>query len=175
MTEPWFVFSYVLLWIAVLVLAVLLLAMYREIGQLYMGTRGGASRDGPRVGTRLPSVEATDGAVDVSRGRHMVLFGLETCTICEELVPRLAELITAAPVPFAVHVLIGGRGSERPAWATGEALDMRWASPDTTVRLGIRVSPFALYVVDGLVESKGVVNRPSDVMWMAGAQSEGGA
>ena len=91
MTGSAWIASYVALWVAVLVLAVAVVALLRQIGVLHarvapMGTHFGG--EGPDLGTVAPSV-----GLDYSVAPLTVLaFTSPTCVICKELRPSIAAL-----------------------------------------------------------------------------------
>ncbi len=178
MSDQWFAASYVALWVVVIVLVVLILALSRELGQLYLRTPGGMSRDGPKVGASLTSLTVESGAIELIAGRHMLIFGLQTCRVCEELAPGLSELIASGTASFDLHFLVS-RVSDAPdshaPWVDSPRLATQWIASSVPTRLGIRVSPFAVYVVDGVVRAKGVVNRPNDVLAMSDERAMEGA
>lgn len=177
MTDPWFVATYVLLWALVIALAVLVLALYRELGRLYLKTRGATTRDGPSIGSQLLSVPARDIALDLSTGRHVLLFGMDGCSLCERVVEELGPGTQARFPLLEIHLLVqsGSSVGALPAWAATADLDVHAMAPETASRLSIRVSPFAVYVADGVVKAKGLINHGRDLLLIAEQKLEGAA
>jgi hypothetical protein len=168
MTDSWFLVSYVLLWLVVLALVVLVLALYRELGRLYLKTLRSTTRDGPRIGAELRDVSTRDSSVDVSRGKHMLLFGLEGCTLCERLMDELGPSVQAEFPNLAIHLFVqtGEQRAGLPTWAKSSDVDAHAIPAETTSRLAVRVSPFAIYVADGTVKAKGLLNHGRDLLLM---------
>lgn len=163
MTGGFFWASYVVLWLVVVLLFVLVVGLYRELGQLYLRTRGATTRDGPRVGTQVGEVHAGSRVIDVSRGSHILLFGLQGCRICEQLMAELAALDPREVNGLGLHLMVQTGGSPLPGWAAGSGVEAVVADPSTISKLRIRVSPFAILVQDGVVRAKGVVNNAKDL------------
>lgn len=125
-----------LLAVAVAVLTVLVLALYRQVGVLEqrLGPRSALelAEEGPALGAAVPALEELRG-----RGSELVAFASPGCTLCARLEPALAAL-------------------ER------EGLDVhrvdQAARPDDAARFGVPGTPFVVFVIDGVVVSKGLVN-----------------
>src|SRR5438128_2483302 len=89
--------SYIALWALVLVLAMLVLLLYRQLGIMYLGSAEGVSRDGLAPGTKAPDFSLTDQYDNAQRlanyrGRAAVLlFGSPHCSPCRILLPQLHE------------------------------------------------------------------------------------
>jgi uncharacterized membrane protein YphA (DoxX/SURF4 family) len=126
----------VVLTAAVILLSLLVLALYRQVGVLTM-------RIGPRVPFELaeegPEVGAAAPALEGLRGRRpeVVFFFSATCRLCRQLSPGVAAL---ARQGLAVRVV--EEEQEEDAFK-------RWNVPGT---------PFVVHVVDGVVAAKGTVN-----------------
>ncbi len=163
MSGGFFVASYVLLWLVVVAILVLLLSLYRELGHLYLRTRGATTRDGPRVGTSLDQVRVHDGSIDVSSGNHLLLFGLNGCGICESLIEELGTFERQEIDHLGLHLLVQTDGGALPYWAAASGLEAAGTDSDLASRLRVRVSPFAIHVRDGVVRAKGVVNHAIDL------------
>ena len=121
---------------AVVLLSLLVLALYRQVGVLTL-------RIGPRVPFELaeegPELGQAAPALDGLRGRRseVVFFFSSTCRICRQLSAGVAAL---ARQGLAVRVV--EEELEADAFA-------RWNVPGT---------PFVVHLVDGVVAAKGTVN-----------------
>ena len=121
---------------AVVLLALLVFALYRQVGVLTL-------RIGPRVPFELaeegPQIGQTAPALDGLRGRRseVVFFFSSTCRLCRRLSPGVAAL---ARQGLAVRVV--EEELEEDAFS-------RWNVPGT---------PFVVHLVDGVVAAKGTVN-----------------
>jgi hypothetical protein len=126
---------------AVVLLGLLVLALYRQVGVLTL-------RLGPRVPLELaeegPELGAPAPALDGLRGRgpELVAFFSPTCRLCRQLAPGVGAL---ARQGLAVRVV--DERSERRAFG-------RWNVPGT---------PFVAHLVDGVVVSKGTVNSLEEI------------
>jgi len=126
----------VVLTAAVILLSLLVLALYRQVGVLTM-------RIGPRVPFELaeegPELGASAPALEGLRGRRaeVVFFFSATCRLCRQLSPGVAAL---ARQGLAVRVV-----EEEQE----EDVFKRWNVPGT---------PFVVHVLDGIVAAKGTVN-----------------
>jgi methylamine dehydrogenase accessory protein MauD len=164
----WWVASYIVLWLLVIVLSVLLLSLARQVGTLHLrlGPRGALELDdeGPPLGEAPPPVETRD-----SRGNRItvggpgssqfLLFVSPSCLICRQVVPSLpavSEVGSLAPLvisdseePNGAHEYIsGGR-------ATPVVL-----GPDIAQTYRVPGTPYAV-ILDrlGIVRAKGTVNN----------------
>ncbi len=94
----WWTVSYIVLWVIVVVLAVLVVALARQIGTLHLrlGPRGALEIDdeGPALGETPEPIDAVD-----ARGRsvtiggpgepQLLLFVSPTCPVCRDVLPSL--------------------------------------------------------------------------------------
>lgn len=173
MSTVWII-SMSLLWLAVIVLAILVLLLYRQFGLAYMSGRARAAMQGLDLGARARPVALTvlDGSayeIDWSAGVHdgatVLVFAQPSCPICGELATDAAGLPPSWSASRFVWVdgTITGRPPRAvdgaPGWivgtAEGDAVHQAW---------DISGAPFA-YVVgaSGRIEAKGVVNTASDI------------
>jgi hypothetical protein len=122
--------------VAVVLLAALVLALYRQVGVLTLRVGPGVAleidEEGPPVGEPAPSLEGLAGS-----GSELVAFFTADCRICRELAPAVRALAREG-----VPVTIVYEAEEPDAFE-------RWRVPGT---------PFAVHVVDGAVAAKGTVN-----------------
>jgi hypothetical protein len=134
-------FTLALLAAAVVVLALLVLALYRQVGVLTL-------RLGPRVALEIdeegPAVGAPAPALDrlAHAGDELVVFFSASCRVCRQLAPGVAALAREG-----VPVRVVEEAEEEDAFE-------RWNVPGT---------PFAVHLVDGTVAAKGTVNTLEEV------------
>ena len=146
----WWAVAFVVQWVLVMVLAVILVALARQIGTLHLrlGPRGALEIDeeGPPLGEAPETLTAStrDGGRQRVGGPglpRLVLFSSPSCTVCREVAPVLPS--AAASAGYAVSILHDA-DAER-----------EWNVPGT---------PF-LIVLDevGVVRAKGTVNNLEQV------------
>jgi uncharacterized membrane protein YphA (DoxX/SURF4 family) len=121
---------------AVVLLTLLVLALYRQVGVLTMriGPRVPfeLAEEGPQLGQGAPELDGLRG-----RRSEVVFFFSSTCSLCRQLSPGVAAL---ARQGLAVRVV--EEELEEDAFK-------RWNVPGT---------PFVVHLVDGVVAAKGTVN-----------------
>jgi uncharacterized membrane protein YphA (DoxX/SURF4 family) len=121
---------------AVVLLTLLVLALYRQVGVLTLriGPRVPfeLAEEGPQLGDAAPPLEGLRG-----RRPEVVFFFSSTCSLCRQLSPGVAAL---ARQGLAVRVV--EEELEEEAFK-------RWNVPGT---------PFVVHLVDGVVAAKGTVN-----------------
>ncbi|HWM14087.1 MAG TPA: thioredoxin family protein [Gaiellaceae bacterium] len=127
--------------VAVAVLALLVLALYRQVGVLTLriGPRVPLelAEEGPDVGAPAPALEGLQ-----LRGAELVAFFSPGCRLCRQLAPGVAAL---ARQGLAVRVV---------EETEDELAFERWNIPGT---------PFVAHLVDGVVAAKGTVNTLEEV------------
>jgi hypothetical protein len=121
---------------AVVLLSLLVLALYRQVGVLTLriGPRVPfeLAEEGPQLGEAAPELDGLRG-----RRSEVVFFFSSTCRICRQLSAGVAALARRG---LAVRVV--EEELEEDAFA-------RWNVPGT---------PFVVHLVDGVVAAKGTVN-----------------
>jgi uncharacterized membrane protein YphA (DoxX/SURF4 family) len=126
---------------AVAVLALLVLALYRQVGvlTLRLGPRVPLelADEGPDLGEPAPALEGLQ-----RRGAELVAFFSPGCRVCRQLAPGVAAL---ARHGLAVRVV---------EETEDELAFERWNVPGT---------PFVVHLVDGVVAAKGTVNTLEEV------------
>jgi len=146
----WWAAAFVAQWILVVTLAVVVVALARQVGTLHLrlGPRGALEVDteGPALGEAPPAMPAIDaGGTRVLVGgpgsARLVVFSSPTCPICREVVPGVSAAAAAAGmVGMVLH---------------DPALEHAYDVPGT---------PFVLVMdPDGIVRSKGTVNNLEQV------------
>jgi methylamine dehydrogenase accessory protein MauD len=176
--------SNALLWVAVVVLALVVVALVRQIGVLHERLQpvgALALSGGPRVGEAAPFVEAADldGALHAvgapaPDGRDTLVFFLSpTCPVCKALLPALASLARDA----SLRVLLASDGAqdEQRAFAARErvALPLLVSTP---LGLAYRVGklPWAVVVdAQGIVRAQGLVNSREQLESLLEAKARG--
>jgi methylamine dehydrogenase accessory protein MauD len=169
MTEALLV-SNVLLWIAVLVLAGIVVALVRQLGVLYERVAPAGAlmeRRGPVVGETAPAIAAAllDGgtrSVGGATGRGMLLFFLSpTCPVCKTLLPALRSIAHAEARWLDVVLASDGPRSDHAAFVAAERLESFPYVLSTELGLTYQVAklPYAVLVDGaGVVRAKGLVN-----------------
>jgi methylamine dehydrogenase accessory protein MauD len=162
--------SNVVLWVAVLVLAAVVVALVRQIGVLHeriapAGALSLAAR--ARVGEAAPVVTAEDlaGAAHAiggpaGDGRDTLLFFLSpTCPTCKALLPALRSL-GAGRDRLRVLLASDGPRAEHEAFAAREALAFPYLlSTQLGVAYGAGKLPWAVLIdAGGVVRAQGLVN-----------------
>lgn len=165
--EGWWAASYVALWLLVIVLAVIVVALARQIGTLYLriGPRGALEMDaeGPALGSTAPQVDLT--ALDGSRVRiggagrvQLLLFVSPGCHICEQVLPAVGALRQLGVSP----VVVSDNDAEETALVYGRKRIDAPIVPGIGVTGAYEIpgTPFVVIVDDdGLVKAKGTVNN----------------
>jgi hypothetical protein len=142
----WWLVAFVVQWVLVVVLAVIVVALARQVGTLHLrlGPRGALEVDteGPELGSAPPPSRATgaDGSTVLLGGpgpRRLVVFSSPTCSVCHELAPAIPAAATAMRVaPIVVH------------------------DPETERAWNVPGTPFVVVLDDlGVVRAKGTVNN----------------
>lgn len=168
MVEGWWIASYVVLWVLVLVLASVVVALARQIGTLHLrlGPRGALEMDdeGPPLGEAPPSDELVDTAGSSVRiggpGKpQFLLFVSPGCGVCEQVLPSVP--VVAAAGHLQPYVLTDMDEDEtRLAYAhkrvgapvlSARFLVQRWDIPGT---------PYVIVLDEvGVIRAKGTVNN----------------
>ena len=177
-----FVASYVVLWILVVVLATLVVLMYRHFGMMSMGTLEGVQRDGLPLGTEAPTIggitaEGTDLAWQPKTGRPQVLlFAAPDCEPCATVMPvvnKLAASTVGKALDFAA-IVPGPRAEVVRMTQLYNPPYMVLAEDGSGAfnRFLVRVTPFGFIIgPDGRVLAKGLcgdANRLKDLLNAAG-------
>lgn len=127
--------------VAVAVLALLVLALYRQVGVLALRISPRVplelAEEGPPVGADGPSLPALE-----RRGSELVAFFSEDCRLCRELAPAVRAL---------------------PHDGVRTRVVYEAAEPDVFARWNVPGTPFAVHLVDGVVAAKGLANTPEQL------------
>lgn len=158
--------SHVVLWMAVLIETIALLALYHHFGEMYLNSREGRASQGPELGSRPKSVEVQDvSGVNVqlpaSEVRSLIVFATTDCELCGKLREDLRHFAVNRP-DVRPLVVCAGDEDEVSRWAGG--LDeFVTVVPDRghkiAARYGVGITPFCVGVDEGgTVLTKGIVN-----------------
>lgn len=142
----WWAAAFVAQWLLLVTLAVVVVALARQIGILHLrlGPRGALEIDteGPGIGEApaMLTARAADGSTVQVGGPgegRLLLFSSPTCPICDEVAPGVPVAAAAAGLrPQIVH------------------------DPEAEAALGVPGTPFAIVLdEDGVVRSKGTPNN----------------
>lgn len=170
MTDP-LVISSVLLWVVIVILAIAVLALARQIGILHtrLAPAGALMTSaGPKVGELAPELEIDDinqGRLKIGGQRQkaqLILFVSPTCPICKTLVPTARALARSERGRLDVAFASDGGDVEQHRRYVA---DMGMGSHPYVVslELGMRFEvgklPYAVLIgADGVLRSKGLVN-----------------
>jgi methylamine dehydrogenase accessory protein MauD len=181
--------SNVLLWIAVLVLAGLVLALLRQVGVLHerVAPAGAlAVQGGPAPGRPAPVLEVEDwnGAAlrlggEDPEGRSTLLFFVSpSCPVCKELLPVIDAVAAAETGRARVVIASDGLREEHEDFVRSQALDERRYVLSTELGVAYRVGrlPWAVLVDPaGIVAAAGLVNTREHLESLFEAQETGAA
>jgi methylamine dehydrogenase accessory protein MauD len=166
--QGWWAASYVVLWLVVVALAVVVVALARQLGtrHLRLGPRGALEVDaeGPPLGEALPPIDArrVDGESVTIGGPgepHLLLFASPECRVCEEVMPALRAVSSAAGLrPFVVTDL--DRDEAQRAFSGAHPPATLVAAPEIVRAYDIPGTPFVIIVDElGVVRAKGTPNN----------------
>ncbi len=159
--------SYGAMWLLLLVMAVLLVLVYRHFGLVALGTVDGISRDGLHIGEQAPRFRGmTDEGQDVEwtpvQGHYQVLaFVSPECQPCAKILPSLGQLAHLRP-ELSVSLIVNEGGADL------ERLEQKFLSPPEVQRYAdqggsvytayrVRITPFAYLIgKDGQILAKGL-------------------
>jgi methylamine dehydrogenase accessory protein MauD len=187
MTEMLLV-SNIVLWVLVVVLALVVLALARQVGILHERVApAGALQptEGPKVGELTEAMQLEDlngnpvtvGGVDAGGLATFVLFISPTCPVCKSLVPTAKSL--AKKESARMRLLFASDGDKREqhlAYAQDLQLDDYPYVLSQAFGMAYHVSklPFALLIgADGSLQSKGLVNTREHLESLVEAMDSG--
>jgi len=172
MTDPLLI-SNLVLWLLVIALAVVVLALARQVGILHERVApAGALQptEGPKVGEVTEAMALQDlsgnpvtvGGPDANGLVTLVLFVSPTCPVCRALVPTAKSLANSESKRIRlVFASDGDKPEQHVAYADDLDLDAYPYTLSQTLGMSYHVSklPFAVLIgVDGTLHSKGLVN-----------------
>lgn len=163
-----FWFSYALLWAMVVAESLLVFALLRELGRIYLRQSQSISRDGLSVGSVLPEID-----VETPRGHTdlrnllvtpytLIVCALPDCPLCGPVVEAGARWAHHRSTISAL-VLLSGPARDH-SFDSGN-VEVAIADGDEVLRrLEVRASPFVFVVsTRGEVLAKGLANTRRDV------------
>ena len=172
MTDPLLI-SNLMLWILVMALAVVVLALARQVGILHERVAPAGAlppTEGPKVGeaTEVMALQdlsgnpVTVGGSDVNGLATLVLFISPTCPVCRSLVPTAMSLAKSERRRMRlVFASDGDKPEQHVAYAADLDLGAYPYTLSQTLGMSYHVSklPFAVLIgADGTLQSKGLVN-----------------
>jgi methylamine dehydrogenase accessory protein MauD len=180
--------SNIVLWVLVIVLALVVLALARQVGILHERVApAGALQptEGPKVGELTEPMQLEDldgrpvtiGGADPDGRATFVLFISPTCPVCKSLVPTAKSL--AKKESARMRLLFASDGDKREqhiAYAKDLQLDDYPYVLSQPLGMTYQVSklPFALLVgADGSLQSKGLVNTREHLESLVEAMDSG--
>jgi methylamine dehydrogenase accessory protein MauD len=162
--------SVILLWVAVVFLAVLLWAISRQVGVLFerVAPMGALVTDsGPAVGTPSPVFHLTGIQSELVQiggeqsTNNLVFFLSPTCPVCKKLLPVLKAVARDEQQSLRIVLASDGEASEHLQFVQQQGLNHMPYVLSTPLGLEYRVSrlPYAVLLnQQGVVVSKGLVN-----------------
>ena len=166
--QGWWVASYVILWLLVVLLCFVVVSLARQIGTLHLrlGPRGALEMDaeGPPLGEApVPADARTTTGETVSVGgpgsAQVLLFVSPTCHVCEQVMPSVG--VAARAKAMDAIVLSDTDEVETANVFAARKLDVPVVSgKDLAVRYGVPGTPFVVVLDElGVVRAKGTVNN----------------
>jgi len=169
--------SNALLWLLVIGLALVVMALARQIGVLHerIAPVGAlATARGPAVGEPMPELTVpslAETAVSVGGadplGRRTLLFFLSpTCPVCKTLLPTLRRVATEESPPVRLLFASDGDAADHRAFAHEHDLPATdyVLSTELGMRLEVAKLPYAVLIdADGELRAKGIVNTREHV------------
>ena len=162
----WWVTSYVVLWILVVALAVLVLALARQIGTLHLrlGPRGALELDdeGPALGEApeaadLVTIDGETVTVGGPGEPQLVLFVSPGCPVCREVVPSLPVAARAGGMAARIVADVEDERVEHAYWNAAAPVVR---SPSLARTYAVPGTPYAVvFDTVGVVRAKGTVNN----------------
>ncbi len=164
--------SNLLLWGIVLALALVVLALLRQVGLLHerIAPAGAlVGREGPRPGEEAPLLEVEDWSGRRLRiggsqpeGRDTLLFFVSpSCPVCKTLLPLVASVCQAEAARTRLVVASDGPRDEHREFVRAHALDRGHYALSTPLGLAYQVGrlPYAVLIdAAGVVRARGLVN-----------------
>lgn len=179
--------SVAVLWVLVVALAVIVLALVRQVGVLHERVAPAGAlmgRETPRVGEEAPVIEVPEwqggrrrlgGRSDEGRGTLLV-FVSPTCPMCKTLLPVITSVRAAEAGWLDVVVASDGPREEHEAFVARHALDRYPYVLSTELGLAYQVGrlPYAVLLdARGVVRARGLVNTREHVESLFEASERG--
>jgi len=182
------VVSNVILWIVVIVLALVVLALARQVGILHERVAPAGAlmpTSGPKVGELTEAMSIADingravtvGGPSADGMNTLVMFISPTCPVCKSLVPTAKSLATTEKNRLnLVFASDGDKLEQHQAYAKDLDLDKYPYVLSEKLGMSFEVSklPFAALIgVDGTLQSKGLVNTREHIESLIEAMDTG--
>jgi methylamine dehydrogenase accessory protein MauD len=178
--------SNLVLWVLVIALALICLALARQIGVLTerVAPAGALIIDqGPRVGTAAPLFELRDlggrvvklGGVNAAGRGSIILWVSPTCPMCKKLLPAVKSLLARESGVDLVFASDGDLDAQR-AFIAREKLDAHpyLLSPELGLAYQIGKLPYAVLIdAEGVIRAKGLINTREHLESLFEAQARG--
>lgn len=164
--------SNILLWLAVIVLGLVVLALVRQIGILHervfpVGALVTAA--GPKIGEVAPALTVADlsgrsvqvGGEDMAGRSTLVFFLSPTCPVCKTLLPTVMRVARAESEPVRVVLASDGAAPEHREFVTRHDVgDVPYVlSSELGVLYEVAKLPYAVLIDrEGVLRAKGLVN-----------------
>ncbi|MGI9262486.1 MAG: methylamine dehydrogenase accessory protein MauD [Woeseiaceae bacterium] len=180
--------SNVILWIVVIVLALVVLALARQVGILHERVAPAGAlmpTNGPKVGELTESMSIADingqavsiGGPSEAGMNTLVMFISPTCPVCKSLVPTAKSLASAERNRLnLVFASDGDKLEQHQAYAKDLDLDKYPYVLSEKLGMSFEVSklPFAALIgADGTLQSKGLVNTREHIESLIEAMDTG--
>ena len=162
--------SYGALWVLVVVLALLVLLVYRHFGMAALGTLEGVQRDGLAVGDQALELTGVDAAGDPfiwapGGAPAFLLFAASECQPCAAVLPFVNRLAEAADSAVDVIAVVAGASPSATRMQETYGLSFPVLAEDGSQGFQgyrVRVTPFGFVVgEDGRVRAKGLCSDAS--------------
>jgi methylamine dehydrogenase accessory protein MauD len=179
--------SNVLLWIAVIALAVLVVALARQIGVLHERVAPAGAllgREGPRPGEPAPVLELEDwsgrrlrvGAPDPGGASTLLLFVAPGCPVCKVVLPVARSLQAGEGARLRLVVASDGPRAEHERFVREQGLAHEAYVLSAPLGLAFQVGklPYAVLLdADGVVRARGLVNSREHLESLLEARAQG--
>ncbi len=147
-----------LAWVAIVVLALVVSGLIRQVHILSSGQQVRKLQLGPRPGSEAPSFAR----YDLPRGRPAVVFFAERgCSSCAALLPSFGQL--ARGQRQSASFVIAVSEDERFDTRTGESVTQITGQGEAFERFGVSVTPFGVAIsASGTVVAASPITSPDD-------------
>lgn len=186
--EGFWLVSYVVLWVVVVLEAVIILALARQVGLMAvrLGPVGARmTNQGPKIGDQAPALDATDiagrrVALGANNNRRTLLvFMSPKCSSCQELLPGLRTLARTEHGDLDIVLA----SAEQNVAANREYVEQHRLqsmpliiADEVAVKYQVGSLPYAVLVSrDGKVSAKGLVNNKAQLESLLNADDLGHA
>jgi methylamine dehydrogenase accessory protein MauD len=165
--DGWWAASYIVLWLLVISLAVVVVALARQIGTLHLrlGPRGALEMDeeGPALGDAPGAFDVTtiDGrSVTVGRGEaQLLMFVSPGCMVCEQVLPSIPVVARSGSLTPYVLTDVDHFETER-AFGPKKLPAAVASAPSVATAYAVPGTPYIVVLDEaGIVRAKGTVNN----------------